>query len=284
MERKRLKKRYLILAAMLMGQLVLMGCAADLPVIRLPEVGRSIEVLEGYEGGFAVGKVMGDEPGQKQNAEFVKNYLGEQLSEMAVEQDSGEVVAGKVGSGAGSVLIDGEVGMRIGAAAANQSEITAVVEVSFFLRRGAVGPILYSVSLAAEQVLLEDDAGMRRALRASVDEFLSGLFPPEGLVECQLMECKGENCRRGNEAARNGDYAAAREWFGRAADERLGDEGALYDAAVTSEASGRYRLAEQYYKRALRLKGRQEYVEGVKRVRERLSCEHLVDDRLAGVN
>jgi len=289
MERKRLKKRYLFLAAMLMGQLVLTGCAVDLPVIRLAGVGRSIEVLDGYEGGFALGEVVGDEPGQKQYAEFVKNYLGEQLSKRVEEQDSRELATENVGRAAGSVLIDGKVGMRIGAEAEDPSEITAVVEVSFFLRRGAGGPIFYSVSLAEEQVRLNDDAGIFCALRANVDEFLSRLFPPEGLVECQLMECKGGNCRRGNEAARKGDYAAALEWFVRAADERLGDDGALYNAAVMSEALDRYRLAEQYYRRALRLKGRQEYVAGLKRVREHLSRERLgseypVDDRLAGVD
>ena len=75
MERKRLKKRYLFLAAMFMGQFILMGCAVDLPVIRLAGIGRSIEVPDGYEGGFVVGEVAWDEPGQKQYAEFVKRQL-----------------------------------------------------------------------------------------------------------------------------------------------------------------------------------------------------------------
>ena len=276
-----------------MGQFILMGCAVDLPVIRLAGIGRSIEVPDGYEGGFVVGEVAWDEPGQKQYAEFVKNYLGERLSERAAKQDSRELAEGNVGPVEGSVLIDGKVGMRIGAAAEDSSVITAVVEVSFYLRRGAAGAKFYSVSLAEHQVRLDDDAGIRCALRANVDEFLSRLFASERFVECRLMECESVFCRRGNEAARKGDYAAAMEWFGRAADERLGDEGALYNAAVMCEALGQYRLAEQYYKRALRLKGRQEYVAGLERVREHLSREHLsrerlgseylFDDRLAGV-
>lgn len=283
-----------------MGQLVLMGCAVDLPVIRLAGIGRSIKMPDGYEGGFVVGEVVWDEPGRKQYAEYVKNYLVEQLSERVAKQDSRGLATENVEPTEGSVLIDGEVGMRIGVAAEDSSVITVVVEVSFFLRRGVVGrdeagglmkgrgAKFYSVSLVEEQVRLVDEAGIRRVLRGSVDEFLSRLFASERLVECRLMECGGGNCRRGNEAARRGDYAAALEWFGRAADGRLGDEGALYNAAVMCEASGKYRLAEQYYKRALRLKGRQEYVTGLERVREFLSRERLgsgysVDDCLAGV-
>jgi len=112
----------------------------------------------------------------------------------------------------------------------------------------------------AEQIL-------NRLIAECVDQFVRKISP-HAVVETVKMERGASKIvQTGNKLARAGHYAEALDCYLRALKTNPGDDGAMFNAGLVYEATGKLDQAEQYYSRAFEIRDKEKYLIARRRVR-----------------
>lgn len=260
---KSLNSSYLIGLALITFIVFLPGCAQKPTVIRLTRPHDPAYQLSQGALVPSVGQFNAQFPDHTQYAQYVQQYLKQRLAKVQpLSSDSAE--------DSQPFQIQGLVKLHRLTDSKNPENVTVHTEVTFNLHDTKSKTVRQSI-VSRGQTQVDTQSAIQAVLRQTVDFYLNQMFPEEITIACPMAFGKSQYDKLGRQAAANGDFDQAFEYFRKAIDEYPDDHAALYNAGLVSEALLNYPRALKYYQRALKLADLPEYNISLHRVRDIIS-------------
>jgi len=257
---KSLYLSYLIALALVTFIVFLTGCAQKPTVIRLT---RSLDPAYQLSQGAlvpSVGQFTAQFPDHTQYAQYVQQYLKQRLAKVQpLSTDSAEDLP--------LLQIQGMVKLHRLTDSKNPENVTVHTEVTFNLHDPESKTVKQSI-VSRSQTQEDTQSAIQAVLRRTVDVYMNQMFPEEITIACPMAFGESRYDKLGRQAAADGDFDQAFDYFRKAIDEFPDDHAALYNAGLVSEALKIYPRALKYYQRALKLADLPEYNINLYRVRD----------------